>query len=470
MFIGLEYLVDVAAFTRDITLFVSSYASLLIVLLIFHEWRDIILQPNDQSTFSSWLLAQLRHRGMTAKQLASEIGISEASLSRLKSGKSILTPQMRGRLATAFNVAAHAIPEVSAGQSDSVLEPHPTVLTILRTSFPDHAVINVAADMGIFAQQGLHVEQCHHPDIPADYPKSYRQRIQSHVHEGRVVLVVGPSVAAVGDSVSSARISRLDLPSHLFNGFAIVARADSDVPSIHCGSNGNELLQLKSMLERLLDADLWCDAKGYRRIAWMSDMEFNLLECIWGLAKEVVCGEKFLSARKPMKHPSVKGLRGLHGLGKRGVDLVLSDVSSAAVALSQPDKYKIILSLSDLQRVVANISEEDPPVWASLLRPLYHADRSTVAMQRFQEHWARVFAEAEVPMKWQLFYPSGTDETLLEELVCRLKRTRQEIELQLSCPIKRLAIQRHVFDQTICTASATLDAFCSEWATSFKGL
>lgn len=420
------------------------------------------------TNFSTWLIGQLGEQGISAKQLAEKTGISEASLSRLKTGKTTLTPKMRGRLAQALSVSITDIPNPApASQS---FEQHPIQIGVLASPYADNSIFNTNIFKDLLMNHGVLRYTCPFPFISAEYPQGYQRKVKKLVTENRSVLVMGSARTLESDRVDDPNILRFDIPSHTYIGHALATRANTAAPSITTGEGVNDIVVLKAIFELLIDAQFQSKKKGYQHIAWTHDDEFNFLETVWGMANELICGVKYEGPRPTMPNPG-KSLSSLNAMGERAVDLVVTDVCAYSRVLYEPKNYKVLFTQLDLKRIIRNISEENPPAWSHILTKLYKADRKSTAIARFKAFWLEKLNKLETPLDWHLFVPANHDTAIVEDLVARLKKIRHALEIVLTCPIQRTILQRQVY-QALMTDDNYFDfeSFSQAWSFFYRGL
>ncbi len=106
---------------------------------------------NKDASFGQWIYWQLESKTISAKELAQEMGISEATISRIKNGKTPLSPKMRKRLAAALDVQVNEIPSGTAHESILETRTKNSCVELIKTTNPDHAILNYSAIHGIFS-------------------------------------------------------------------------------------------------------------------------------------------------------------------------------------------------------------------------------------------------------------------------------------------------------------------------------
>lgn len=419
--------------------------------------------------FGQWLYQQLENKRTTAKDLAKATGISEATISRIKNGKTPLTPKMRNLIAHALSVDVTEIPADTIQQrlNASSREEH-SRLEIIKPSHPDHALLNYCFQQNIFRESGI-ICQEHELDYYGEkHPENYHRFIEHQLNQDKTVLVACSETAL---EKLPMRPTRKTL-SHKLSGYSLVSRAGVDFPCIYKDGHGSDLFAFKCFLEYLIDADLCPHGSRNDRIAWMSGLEYQFLDLLFGLAREAVLEEKF----KPMRaiSSSVRPcLSSLYCLGANGADLLVADAARTALALSAPEKYKVVLSLHDIKRIISNITCENSKTWSSLIKPLYCSDNCAAAIDYFKAFWIHEIEKLEIPIYWHLFIPDSVDEQRTRTIEARLLEARMRIERKLSSPVLRLDVVRQIYEKTQYQNDTTVldfKVFFDVWKSSFLGL
>lgn len=65
-----------------------------------------------QESFSQWFDDQLDQAGLSGKELATMVGVSEATISRVRNGRVPLSPKMKARLSLVLNAKLTEIPTI----------------------------------------------------------------------------------------------------------------------------------------------------------------------------------------------------------------------------------------------------------------------------------------------------------------------------------------------------------------------
>lgn len=423
---------------------------------------------NKDASFGQWLYRQLESKTISAKELAQEMGISEATISRIKNGKTPLSPKMRKLLAAALDVQVNEIPS-STAQSNTI-EPHAnnSRVELIKTANPDHAILNYSAIHGIFAENSINYEEHAKARYGEKHPENYINFIEHQINRGKFALLVCPESTLSNSPVPPA----IKVSSHTFSGYSLITRSGVNVPCIDNNTLGSELFAFKCFLEYILDADLWPVGKRSDRISWMSDIDYQFLALLFGLAKEVILGEKFhtptvlTSAVRP-------GLGSLYCLGASGADLIVGDSNCTAKAMSQPNKYKALLSLTDIKRIVSTLNYQNSKTWTAQIKPLYYAENGEDAIERFKSFWLNEIENLEVPIYWQLFAPENANDEEIQVLESRLIDTRLQLEKMFVNPVLRTEVVKKIYDITTRNGDheiSDFNIFYDVWKSSYPGL
>lgn len=416
-----------------------------------------------EGSFSKWLDAQLAQSGLSGKDLAVKIGVSEATISRIRNGRAPLSPRLKAKLSTALNAQISEMPVVR--------QPEPSVRGSLKTiqhSIPDHAVVNYALNQGMFLNQGIQVEEVTDRESGAQYPQSYFSAIRENLSRGYNVLAAGPRLEFERNGLMPTE----SVFSHSYRGYHLITRASALVSSVDDAPLHQRLYALKLLLEQLENAEIWAD--GFSRISWQSSIDLRFLRALRSLSYELT-GIPLHIDEMPTKFENKAGLEHLHMFGKQGVDFVLTDAGTLAEAYSHPECYKVLLSLDTLEKTIKSISREAPAAALNHLKKLYRSDNAAVAVERFKMRWLEELAQVEVPVYWNLFCPDTSgdyDHKLLAEGVAN---ALNELQQTLATPhLRRDAINdiKNYCEARAykATGKAHAESFFLAWDCCYEGL
>lgn len=393
-------------------------------------------QIND---FAKWLDEQLHRCGLTGKDLAEKIGVSEATISRIRSGRSKLSPRMRRLLSAGLDVELGKVPNPfrSGSHVDACEEDHFGALqvSVLQGAIPDHACANYAVQKGFFEQRGLVANNITDKDIGLTFPESYWEYIETYLRDGEYVLAVSP------DSVfNSTHLTPFaSIFSHLYRGYALISRSNHPFSAVDNKAPHERLFALKVLLEGFEHKDMWAPDTLFQRFSWQSLYDFKFIDLIGGLSCEIVRGEKYVPTEN--YHDREKsGLDSLYDFGKHGSDCVVTDSGNLARALAQPQKYDVLLSYDVLIKVLKALSVDKLPPWASTIKGIYRADKKEVALERFKAFWLSEFGKLETAVRWHLFAPIDHDDKTSKQIVSLLEHVVKDVHNVLCHPTKREAV------------------------------
>lgn len=414
-------------------------------------------------SFSQWLDSQLQEAGISGKELAAKVGVSEATISRVRNGRTPLSPRMKARLSLALNAKLSDIPNVG----HTVTTPNFN-LWLIQHTIPDHATVNYAHSQGLFSEHGIHAEEIGDRDIGVRYPLSYGAAIEEHLKLGRTVLVVA----------SDVEIERIGLKpsgkifSHHYRGYHLVTRTSTAVPSLDDVPVHHRIYTLKLLLEQLENANIW--QGGFERFSWKSSIELDFLKTLRLLSYEFIGMAAATPESSIIDRISNKaGLDSLHAFGNEGADFLVADAGALAETYSNPDQFKVILSWEKLTKTINALSTCAPPALVTTLKKIYRADRDSVAIERFKAHWAERLAQLEVPVYWLLFCPDNSQEH--QPVLERLANVVQDLQQELTTPHLRDSALTQI--KAYCEArsyqafgNVDPDSFRLAWESCYSGL
>lgn len=376
-------------------------------------------------SFSQWLDSALKNAGLSGKDLASRVGVSEATISRLRNGRMALSPRIKARLALVLNTQADGVPDTH--------KPAPVTqekLNIIQHSIPDHATANYALAQGLFLQNNLIAEEIPDRESGASYPVSYFSTIKDYVAHDQNVLAAGPKL----EFERNGLIPNASILSHTYRGYHLITRATTIVPSVEDTPIHQRFFTLKLLLEQLANAEIWSD--NFSRISWQSSIDLKFLQALRGLTYDLI-GIDHSDSATPTKAYNKAGLEYLHAFGKQGVDFVMTDAGTLAEAYSHPEHYRVLLSLDKLIKIIRSVSTDAPPAVLSNLKKIYKSDAASTAIERFQTYWLDALNHVKVPVYWNLFFRAGISGAAQEQLVAATTRTLQDMQQALTTPQQR---------------------------------
>lgn len=395
------------------------------------------------SPFASWLDQQLDKSGLRAKDLANKIGVSEATVSRLRSGKSKLTPHMRLLLSSGLNVTLDNIPSQQQLGEVEVLDggrESPSVkISVVQGSIPDHATANYAVSKGIFEKHGLIAENITDKDVGLTFPDSYWEYIENYTAAAKFVLALSPESVFYTSSLKPIG----SIFSHVYKGYALISRSNNSLHSVDNTRPNNRALYLKMLLEALEHKNMWEEATLFERFSWQSLMDFKFIDLLRGLSNEIIKGEKYVPIEGYADRNKI-GLESLYDLGSYGSDMLVTDSGNLARAYSNPDDYSVLLSYDTIIKILKRLDASRIPAWVNNIKSIYYASNGADALERFQNYWLQEFRKLEVPVQWHLFGPEDYDENQANKILVLLEQVKQDTHKELWHPVKREETLREV--------------------------
>lgn len=418
-------------------------------------------------SFSQWLDNQLLSAGISGKELAAKVGVSEATISRVRNGRTPLSPRMKARLSLALNAKLTDIPNIERPQVATTTALN---LWLIQHSIPDHAAINYAHSQGLFAEHGIHAEEISDRDLGARYPQGYCAAIKEQLKLGRSVLAMASEIEIERGGLSPVG----KIFSHSYRGYHLITRASTEVPSVDDMPMHQRIFTLKLLLEQLENANIW--RNDFDRFSWKSSIEMDFLKALQGLSAELIgITDHEAAPASESKISNKAGLDSLHAFGSQGADFVVGDATALTEAYSHPSQFKVLLSWDKLLKTINTLSEDTPPALMATLKKIYRADRSSVAVERFKAHWTERLSQLEVPVYWQLFAPTSAQAFAHQPMLDRLENVLQDLQQELATPHLRESalqqIKQYCDERTYHTSgSTTKDSFRLAWESCYSGL
>lgn len=419
---------------------------------------------NRHETFSQWFDNQLQQAGISGKELATRVGVSEATISRVRNGRIPLSPKMKNRLSSVLNARMGDIPTVVR----KTISPNQK-LWMAQHAIPDHAASNYAVSQGLFLAQGISVEEISDRDIGSSYPGAYYAAIKEQLAKGRAVLAVGPESEFRQHNLVPAG----SLLSHTYRGYHLIARGNTTVPSVDDAPMHQRIFALKMFLEQLENADIW--ARDFERFSWRSSIDLEFLIALRELAAEFtgVCAPEDIV--RPTRFSNKSGLDSLHAFGHQGADFVLADAGTLSEAYSHPEQYKVLLSLEKLRKIIETMSVDAPPVLLASLKRTYLASNVADALSRFKTRWLDRLSQLEVPVYWHVFCGANVDAANKQQMINAVANVLSDVQQELgTVHLREKAISEI---KKYCDARAyqpqgnpNLESFQLAWQNCYGGL
>lgn len=379
---------------------------------------------NMHHCFSGWLDQQLEQAGMSGKELANRIGVSEATISRIRNGRTPLSPRLKNRLSAALNTAPKDIPI-----TNRISEAKRLNLSIFQSPAPDHAILKYAAQRGLFLSHNVHAHEIPDFDLAALDETEYNDSLQELMLRRKSLIVVGPEPIKEGFGLKPIA----SIFSHMQTGYHVVTRACTNVSSIVDIPPNKRLFSLKLLLEHLDHAAIW--ANNFDRFAWHSSAEFKFVKALGRLSYEMTGGNISEEAKYCQKSSNNYGLQSLHDFGRQGADFaIITNATLLADAYSNPQQYKVLLNLKHLMKTVNLLNADAPPALLKHLMTVYRADRVSVAIERFKSHWSHKLSQLETPIYWNIYCSEKYQPENQKLLIDAVSQVRADALQELATP------------------------------------
>lgn len=419
---------------------------------------------NANKNISHWLDHQLELEGLSGKELANKIGVSEATISRIRNGRTPLSPRLKKRLSAVLNTNSRDIPVTDRHNTKKSVS-----LSILQPSTPDQAVINYAMQQGLFRSRGIDASEIRANAFEPPLPTTYISILKEQLAKRKTVVVVGPEPNKEAQSLKPIG----SIFSHIKSGYHIVTRASTKIPTIEDEPTHKRLFALKLLFEHFEHADIWAD--NFNRFAWQSSGDLEFLKALRALSHELTGTEA--SPENNMEHRTCAkhGLVSLHDFGRQGSDFVIANATTLAEAYSNPKEYKVLFSLDTLMKTVSQLSADTWPALQSNLMKTYRADRATVAIERFKLFWTEKLSQYEVPIYWNIYCGNVIEPQEQQYLISTVADVLTDTQQALATPHLRDNMLDEI--KSFCdggrhraTSVIEAESFKFAWDESYSGL
>lgn len=379
---------------------------------------------SGHQSFSAWLDNQLQKTGLSGKDLASKLGVSEATISRVKNGRIPLSPKLKMRMSQTFDLAPRDIPD-----TNPVRTHQKSAVCIMQHTAPDHTTINYALKQGLFQNRGIHATEVINEDR-TDWAACIKEQLDMD----HTVIAVGTESEFRAEGLTpSNRIF-----SHIYRGFSLITRSTTSLPSVEGAAVHQRIFVLKMLLEKMENSRIWAD--NCQRFSWATPLDLKFLTAIRTLSQEcngLVCHD--LKAPENQEHPTdpthtKAGLDSLHEVGKQGADIVIGDLNTLAEAYADPQTYKTLLSLDTLTKIISNLDANAPATLQEALKRAYGTNKSGEAIERFKATWRNRLDEFETPIYWHVFCPETKSASSISSLSERIAAVLQDLQQEFATP------------------------------------
>lgn len=401
-----------------------------------------------RETFSQWFDAQLLQAGLSGKELAMRVGVSEATISRVRNGRVPLSPRMKARLSLALNAKLGDIPKLETKVISNTVP-----LWTIQHSVPGQAFVNYALHHGLFSARDVFLKELPDRDAGLRYSVKYYSSIEERLAQGHVVLAVGTEL----DFQKNGLRSSASIFSHTYRGYHLVTRASTALPTINDVPQHQRMLMLKFLLEQLENAHIW--RKGFDRFSWQSVVDLTFLKTLRNLSSEIT-GVEDHHDFEPMRFSNKAGLHSLQSFGQQGADFALVDPGTLAEVYAHPEDYKVVLSLDSILKAFQGLTADAPLSLMAHLKKLYRTDNASVAITRFKDHWLERLSALELPVYWHVFCPEGFNPLERQQLVDKIAGVVQDLQQTLAAPhlrYKVFADVKQYCDGRACPVSGVAD-------------
>lgn len=419
------------------------------------------------NTFSDWLSEQLLAQGLSAKEFAAQCGISEATVSRIRSGKHRLTPTMRRKVAMALKCDLEHVPHPKKIITEKRTETLPTV-RLIHTSDTPVAMLSYAEKCGIFSQNNIFCKPHFISDFGSSHITMYRQAIAETLARGQPALAIGCKDLMQLDDLSATTA----IYSHTAKNLYLATRTDVNLPLLDEQSESLRMVTLKHLLELMNDGNVWPKDGRANRISWQENADFGFIAALQGMANELCNGIKY--HKKPdYFFANKQGLQALHSIGDRGVDFFSAGVTNLAQIYAHPARYKILLQDQSVKQAVASINPSEAPGWAEIIKKIYQADKRSTALARFRSFWLAQLSDLETPYYWHIFWPETFTPTVRLQIEGSLTAARDTLHNIFASATRRELALREIYliiNEQIRNTKFDFDSFLMDWTNIYDGL
>lgn len=357
------------------------------------------------ANFTQWLDYHLQRSGISGKELAIQVGVSEATISRVKNGHVPLSARMRARLCAALNTTPKEIPGITRRAPVASMT---ELWSIQNTSYED-ALIEHACQRGLFSANQLAIARQPKKLIPSGDFAGYTGQIKDYLAKGKAVLTIGPE-----ETLNEAGlVPAIKIQSHTYSGHNLIVRAQTHLPSILEAPAHQNSVMMKLMFEYFECANLW--QRSFERFAWQTKSDLAFLNILRQLSAEVTgltpnqeVNISQYDTRLSAHAAKCAELGSLYALGSAGADCISGDLLSVSQAYSEPQLYKVLITQRKLEIFIENIHHNMPPTLSSNLCRVYKTSATVQAAEQFKRKWLKALAALEIPIFWQILLPENT--------------------------------------------------------------
>lgn len=419
------------------------------------------------SAFAEWLSAQLSEQGLSAKNFSELCGVSEATISRIKSGKHRLTPTMKRKIALALKCDVAQVPYakkfIPAKEVDSI----PTV-RLVHTSDTPVAMLSYAAKSGIFSQNNIYCKPYYVSDYGAAHLEAYRLAIIELLKQGQPVLAIGckdlPQLKNLSHSTA--------IYSHTCKSHYLACRADVNFPILEGQPEMSRMITLKHILDLMDDGGVWHEAGSANRVSWQENCDFQFISSLKGLARELCGGVKYEPTEQYF-FANKQGLSALHAVGRRGADFLTAGVTNLAQIYAHPERYRVLFQSQTLKNVISGIQPQEAPNWSEILKGPYHADKRETALMRFRAFWVDRMDALVTPFYWHIFWPDQMHPVAKRQMETNLTAARDALHGIFASSMHREQALREIYtiiSSQIVDLPFDFESFVMAWVNMYEDI
>lgn len=392
--------------------------------------------PMTKQEFGKWLSDRLRHEGLDQKNLARQCGVSGSTITRWKNGEVIIDPDSRIRLAQALGLRLDEMPEVLGARELASGVPLPAIgptlnatsveLHVVRDGVPDHSLIELAVELGCFANQGIAVKVVDN-STRLRFPHLQNEILDTE-YERKLLLFSSPKGVLNLEDRQYVPLKT----TNIYRAYAMITLRDKLLAQMIDQVNPTQFVYLmrqmadRGMLDRLESLAIGSTASRGKqpevphfcepRIGWQGPDECRFLCGIYlmysEIARQAICGRDVLDAISErgfenrmspesdfsVSHDALLGQ--LDESGSFGRDVIVGDAFDLAVAFSRTKKYKVLLSLRDIKSHVLNEKTLDRYLETCKAIEAIYPEGKDSSVKMFLKKWNDFFGKLESRVNW----------------------------------------------------------------------
>lgn len=313
-----------------------------------------------KTLFPEWLESRIHEAGITKAELAARIDRSPATVSRLVRGSLRPNASLRLSIATALGLSPSEIPDdinetKEPGSYRAVPlytpaeTPVPCVLNVIDQGIPDHTLINLANDLGLFRPFNITLAIANHKE--QTYPRLQEQLFASSDYTSSQLSLVSCASKVISriDNASATTMARVNS----YSGYALVSRASDRITPPRQLSGEAQVRAFVELFDDILEQEAECNVN----IVDEMGEQFYLL--LLDLYKELTGFDIKTSYNNAPREntASYKAyglLESLDKIGKSHADFVIGHAYSIAVVMENSQHYALLLTADDVATIAQN--------------------------------------------------------------------------------------------------------------------